>query len=132
MLLTHEPHIPYMGVTCGGGVLVSYAMRTYALIALLAVACTRAPQTSQLSSTSGFSAEIVDGVSRLRAATSKYLDLDSAVAAGYPKTVAQCLVHEHHGAMGYHHMNRNYVDSKVEIDKPEILLYERMADSSFA
>src|SRR4051812_26738137 len=33
----------------------------------------------------------------------------SAVAAGYPRTVADCLVHEHHGAMGYHHVNRAYL-----------------------
>lgn len=98
----------------------------------LAIACTHVQSSSQsYSSTTGFDAQIVDGVRRLRAATSKYQNLDSAVAAGYPKTVANCLVHEHHGAMGYHHVNRNYVDDKVEIEKPEILLYERMADSSY-
>jgi hypothetical protein len=106
-------------------------MRTPALIVLALVACARSTPVTNFSSTTGFDAQIVDGVARLRAATSKYQNLDSAVAAGYPKTVANCLVHEHHGAMGYHHVNRGYVDDKVEIDKPEILLYERMADSSY-
>ena len=69
-------------------------------------------------------------VEQLRAATRSYQVLDSAVAAGYVRSVPDCLVHEHHGAMGYHHMNRGYVDNRVEIDRPEILLYERRADGS--
>jgi hypothetical protein len=67
-------------------------------------------------------------VERLRAATRPFLELDAAVAAGYPREVADCLVHEHHGAMGYHHVNRAYVDGKAEIERPEILLYEKQAD----
>jgi hypothetical protein len=99
------------------------------IVALLAIAgCASAPRYS---STAGFDAQVVAGVNRLRAATRKYQNLDSAVAAGYPRTVAQCLIHEHHGAMGYHHVNRSYVDAKVEIEKPEILIYERMADSTY-
>jgi hypothetical protein len=62
---------------------------------------------------------------RLRDATRPFQQLDAAVAAGYPRDVADCLIHEHHGAMGYHHVNRALVDAKVEIEKPEILLYER-------
>jgi hypothetical protein len=68
---------------------------------------------------------------RLRAATRPYLELDAAGAAGYPREVADCLVHEHHGAMGYHHVNRGYVDAKAEIEKPEILLYEKQADGKY-
>jgi hypothetical protein len=34
--------------------------------------------------------------------------------------------------MGYHHTNRAYVDAKAEIERPEILLYERRADGSYA
>ena len=104
-------------------------MRSLALLGLALVACARLPQSS--ASTAGFDAQVVDGVARLRAATKAYQNLDSAVAAGYPRTVAACLVHEHHGAMGYHHVNRANMDAKVEIEKPEILLYERMADSSY-
>jgi hypothetical protein len=105
-------------------------MRLYALLSLTLLACTRAP-SPRLMANGGFDAQVTDGVSRLRAATAKYRNIDSAVTAGYPKTVAQCLVHEHHGAMGYHHVNRNWVDDKVEVEKPEILLYERMADSTY-
>ncbi len=115
--------------------LVSNAMRSFALIGftglLAAASCTRAPGQPPMPSSAALNPEVVDGVSLLRVAAAKYRNLDSAVAAGYPRTVAQCLVHEHHGAMGYHHMNRAYLDNKVEIDKPEILLYERLADSSY-
>jgi hypothetical protein len=67
----------------------------------------------------------------LRTATSRFQSLDSAVTAGYPREVAQCLVHEHHGAMGYHHVNRANLARDLDVTKPQILLYERMPDSSY-
>ena len=105
-------------------------MRPVIRIAVLVVLAACA-QATRYSSTKGFDARVVDGVNQLRAATRKYQNLDSAVAAGYPRTVSQCLIHEQHGAMGYHHVNRGYMDAKVEIEKPEILLYERLADGSY-
>jgi hypothetical protein len=54
------------------------------------------------------------------------------VAAGYPATVADCLADSEYGAMGYHHVNRAYVDKTLDVEHPEILLYERMADGSYA
>jgi hypothetical protein len=74
---------------------------------------------------------VSDGLARLRAATRAFLSLDSAVAAGYPREVPECLVHEQHGAMGYHHVNRNYVDATAKIENPEILLYERTPDGKY-
>ena len=105
----------------------------WALVAVGVAACMRAPTPgmSPYSSTKGFDKTIVDGVARIREATRPYQSLDSAVAHGYPKAVPACLVHEHHGAMGYHHVNRDFVDNKIELDKPEILLYERLADGSY-
>ena len=70
-------------------------------------------------------------IARVRSATRSFRQLDSAVAAGYPRTVTDCLVHEHHGAMGYHHLNRNYLTRNIEVDKPQILLYEKMHDSTY-
>ena len=35
------------------------------------------------------------------------------------------------GAMGYHHVQRAIVDTVLEIDKPEILLYEKRADGTY-
>ncbi|MBK8250816.1 MAG: hypothetical protein IPK85_25985 [Gemmatimonadetes bacterium] len=68
---------------------------------------------------------------RLRAATRPFHSLDAAVAAGYPRTVTECLVHESHGAMGYHHFNRANAIAVPEVERPAILLYERRADGSY-
>ena len=67
----------------------------------------------------------------LRNATSPFHQLDAAVAAGYAGNVKDCLVHEHHGAMGFHHVNPSFVDAKLEVDKPEILLYERKPNGEY-
>jgi hypothetical protein len=75
--------------------------------------------------------QVVEGLARLRAATEPFKAVSAAAAAGYARDVAACLVHEHHGAMGYHHNNPALADAKVEIERPEILLYERLADSSY-
>ncbi|HEX8942963.1 MAG TPA: hypothetical protein VF785_07500 [Gemmatimonadaceae bacterium] len=72
-----------------------------------------------------------EGLRRIRAATAAYTQLTAAAAAGYD-TVASCIIDEHHGAMGYHHVNHEYVDDgKLDLAKPQILLYERMPDRSY-
>lgn len=70
-------------------------------------------------------------VARLRAATAAYRVLDSAVAAGYARHVARCLEEPPHGAMGFHHVNRALVDGRVEVERPEILLYSRTAAGDY-
>jgi hypothetical protein len=70
-------------------------------------------------------------LTKLRAATQPYHNLDSAVAVGYPRVVKDCIVHEHHGAMGYHHVNRTFIDARRDVTRPQILLYERMPDSTY-
>jgi hypothetical protein len=90
------------------------------LAAIALVACSR---TTPVTSTGDMRVDA--DLLHLRTATRPYQSLDSAVAAGYPRTVADCLVHEHHGAMGYHHVNRAYLSPTLSIDKPQILLYER-------
>jgi hypothetical protein len=67
----------------------------------------------------------------LRAATRRFENIDSAAAAGYARDVADCLVHADHGAMGYHHLNRALADAKVETERPEILLFERLPDGGY-
>ena len=86
---------------------------------------------SSNSLTAGYGQQVVNDIDRLRAATRPFLTIDSAVAAGYPREVADCLVHEQHGAMGYHHVNRGYVDAKVDVERPEILLYERLPGGQY-
>ncbi|HEX6308295.1 MAG TPA: hypothetical protein VFZ69_08925 [Longimicrobiales bacterium] len=66
-----------------------------------------------------------------RKATAAFRSLDAAVRAGYPDAVAQCISHSEHGAMGYHHMNRTLMDARIELDRPEILLYSRTAEGEY-
>ncbi|MFI5311289.1 MAG: hypothetical protein ACHQQ3_08665 [Gemmatimonadales bacterium] len=99
------------------------------LIALAFVpGCARNALTSM---TRGYDARVADGVSRLRTATAAFHSIDSAVTAGYPRELPECLIHAQHGAMGYHHLNRALVDAKLEIDRPEILLYERRPNGEY-
>lgn len=94
----------------------------------VAVAC--ATPSTRLSSNAD-DRQVMTDLDRLRAATRTYQNLDSAVAAGFPREVKDCLVHEHHGAMGFHHVNRSYLDTKRDVARPQILLYERMPDGKY-
>ena len=78
-----------------------------------------------------YTSEVQEGYRQVRGATAAYRVLDSAVAKGYAASVPTCFSDPTHGAMGYHHINRAYVDKNIEIEKPEILLYERRADGSY-
>ena len=105
-------------------------MRTgHVALTVLALAggCTRNPTVAS----APVADEAAAGLARLKAATTPFNSLDSAVAAGYPRTVSDCLVHEHHGAMGYHHVNRSNLSHDIAVEKPQILLYEQMPDNSY-
>jgi hypothetical protein len=98
----------------------------------LVISCARQTVTARM--TQGYDSQVQSGFERVRAATAPFVSLDSAVARGYPRAVAQCIAHTEHGtmgAMGYHHVNRSIVDTVLEIDKPEILLYEKRADGTY-
>lgn len=92
---------------------------------LATVGCTTAGQLD----TGG--ARLTQELQQLRDATRAFHVLDSAVAAGYPRTVRNCLVHQHHGAMGFHHLNAALLDAEARIEKPEILLYELTGDGRY-
>ncbi len=79
----------------------------------------------------GADPQVTAGLAELRAATRPFQNLDAAVAAGYAKDVPECLVHEHHGAMGYHHVNRGYLTKELSASRPQILLYERLPDGRY-
>jgi hypothetical protein len=70
-------------------------------------------------------------LARLRAATAAFRRLDAAVAAGYARDVAQCVAHPQHGGMGFHHTNPGLLDARLEVERPEILVYGRAADGTY-
>lgn len=72
-----------------------------------------------------------EGVAALRDAAGAFTDVNAAIHAGYAAEVADCIVHEHHGAMGYHHINRSYIERDISPARPQFLLYERLPDGAY-
>ena len=69
-------------------------------------------------------------VVRLNAATERFKTSSVAIAAGYAAN-ERCIEHQPHGAMGYHFGNKALHDATLEVEKPEVLVYEKRADGSF-
>ena len=66
-------------------------------------------------------------------ATARFHDLDNAKAAGYTVTVvdlsgASCIAQPGAGAMGIHMLNPSLLDSGIDAEKPELLVYEPRAN----
>lgn len=74
---------------------------------------------------------VVQGLGRARAATARFESLDSAVAAGYQRDAGGCLAHEPLGTMGFHHANGALYDGRLDVERPEILVYERLPDGRY-
>ncbi len=79
---------------------------------------------------SGFGDAVDRDIAAARAATERYKDADAATAAGWPRH-SNCIANPPHGAMGFHFQNAGLVDAKLEVEKPEILVYEKKADGTF-
>lgn len=107
----------------------------FSLVVFCVAGCAKAAHVGMESAPAdpaGYGREVQQAYAQVRAATARFRSLDSAVAVGYPVSVAACLADSTHGAMGYHHVNRSYVDNKLEVERPEILLYERLDDGTYA
>ena len=76
-------------------------------------------------------ASVERDIERARAATAPFKSLDAAVAAGYGRDGGQCLDHPPHGAMGYHHQHDALLDDRIEVERPEILVYERLPNGDY-
>ena len=111
-------------------------MRIPLAIAMLATACSSGHTGMSMSASpaepSAYGADVQAAYAQVRAATASFHTLDSAVARGYAANVPTCIADSTHGAMGHHHLNRGYIDNRIEIEKPEILLYERKANGTYA
>jgi hypothetical protein len=63
-------------------------------------------------------------VQAVREATSEYIDVNNATAAGYGPFLG-CVSGPDHGAMGIHYVNPNLVgDGQIDASHPEALIYE--------
>ena len=78
----------------------------------------------------GFGESVDRDVAKARAATARFKVLENAIAAGYPR-VSDCVDNPPHGAMGFHFQNDSLLDTTLDVERPEMLVYERMPDGSF-
>ncbi|MEZ4455186.1 MAG: hypothetical protein R2882_01360 [Gemmatimonadales bacterium] len=98
-----------------------------AAVAVFGAACSHGASQTPAPAGAGVNRDLA----ALRNATEPFKDLSRAVAAGYVAEVKDCIVHEHHGAMGYHHINRANIARDLAVDHPQFLLYERREDGSY-
>jgi len=108
-----------------------------ALVLAVALAGTVAAQMktqemakAQNSAPSGFGEAVDRDIARVRAATARFTAADAATAAGY-KQVTECVEHQPDGAMGYHFQNNALLDTTLDVEHPEVLVYERKPDGTF-
>jgi hypothetical protein len=78
----------------------------------------------------GFGEAVDRDVVRVRAATAGFASTDAATAAGYQQ-VTECVEHQPDGAMGYHFQNNALLDTTLDVEHPEVLVYERKPDGTF-
>ena len=69
-------------------------------------------------------------VARVRTATARFKKADEALAAGYKHT-DHCVENPPAGGMGLHWSQPQLNDDKLEVEKPEILVYEKLADGTY-
>ena len=68
-------------------------------------------------------------ITRLRAATERLKVSSVAIAAGYAAET-NCVQHQPHGAMGIHFNNMALRDATLDVEKPEVLVYEKRPDGT--
>ena len=79
---------------------------------------------------SGLGDAIDRDVAKIREATAKFQTSKAAEAAGY-KLATGCVQHQPAGAMGYHFNNEALFDATLDVEHPEVLVYEKQPDGSF-
>ena len=72
---------------------------------------------------SGLGDAIDRDVAKIREATAKFQMSKAAEAAGY-KLATGCVQHQPAGAMGYHFNNEALFDATLDVEHPEVLVYE--------
>lgn len=69
-------------------------------------------------------------VAKIREATAQFQTSKAAEAAGY-KLATGCVQHQPAGAMGYHFNNEALFDATLDVEHPEVLVYEKRPDGTF-
>jgi hypothetical protein len=71
--------------------------------------------------------QAIDGV---RQTAEQFKDIKAARAAGYTKQYPEGCIQSEEGSQGFHFMNEALVDDKVDVNTPELLMFEPKADGS--
>jgi hypothetical protein len=79
---------------------------------------------------SGFGDAVDRDVAEIREATARFQTSEAAEAAGY-KRATDCVEHQPAGAMGYHFNNQALFDATLDLEHPEVLVYEKRPDGTF-
>jgi hypothetical protein len=79
---------------------------------------------------SGFGDSVDRDVAKIRETTAKFQTSQAAEAAGY-KLATGCVQHQPAGAMGYHFNNAALFDATLDVEHPEVLVYEKRQDGTF-
>jgi hypothetical protein len=108
-----------------GGVLMMTGALTCAVVAQ-----TPAPEAAQGIVPSGLGDAVDRDVAKVRAATARFKSTEAAEAAGYAR-VTDCVEHQPAGAMGYHFQNNALLDTTLDVEHPEVMVYERKPDGGF-
>ena len=80
--------------------------------------------------TDGFDPSVRRDVEAVRRATEKFHDLAAAGEAGYPTKIPACIADSTMGGMGHHMIDRARYDEKLEIERPEMLLYAPLGNGN--
>lgn len=59
----------------------------------------------------------------IREATADFHDVEAARAAGYVPPDPDLCMYSDAGVMGYHHLNPELLDDRLEVERPEIVVY---------
>ena len=102
------------------------------VFACVAVAQTGATVMSQAPGIlpSGLGDAVDRDVAKVRDATARFKTTEAAEAGGY-KRVTDCVEYQPAGAMGYHFQNNRLLDTTLDLDHPEVLVYEKKLDGAF-
>jgi hypothetical protein len=123
---------------CGGMKMISLSARIACVLGMMCLfVSSNMAQTNATSDSpapgilpSSFGKAVDHDVMTIRDAISKFKSTGAAEAAGY-KQVTGCVQHQPAGAMGYHFQNNELLDTTLDLEHPEVLVYEKMPDGSF-
>jgi len=79
---------------------------------------------------SGLGDAVDHDVVKVRDATAGLKTPEAAEAAGY-KRVTDCVENQPAGAMGYHFQNNALLDTTLDVNHPEVLVFEKKPDGGF-